>query len=69
LEKDHPWIEFKLHTYDGLIVQVDEARIDKAAKVIKDLLEIELDYRGIKLVIPSEIKVGKSWGTATVWEG
>jgi uracil-DNA glycosylase family 4 len=67
IEKSHPWIEFKLHTYDGLVVQVDEDRIDEACRIITDLLEIELDYRGIKLVIPSEVKVGKSWGQATVW--
>ena len=67
IEKSHPWIEFKLHTYDGLVVQVDEDRINEACRIITDLLEIELDYRGIKLVIPSEVKVGKSWGQATVW--
>jgi uracil-DNA glycosylase family 4 len=70
LERDFSsWIDFNLHTYDGLIVQVDEDRVDEACGIIKDLMEIELSYRGIPLVVPAEVQVGRSWGETTLWRG
>lgn len=68
IPEDHkPWIEILQESHDSFLAEIDQDRIDEAALIIREELEVPIDFslcslpRG-PLIIPCEIQIGrKNW--------
>jgi len=54
--------ELLLQVYDSILVQTKKSNVGRVAGLIKKCLEIPITVNGVKLTIPCDIAVGKSWG-------
>jgi DNA polymerase I-like protein with 3'-5' exonuclease and polymerase domains len=63
-EKHSDYIDILLNVHDEIIAQVnnDEATISSAIADMRKCLEIPIEINGRPLVIPTEFKIGPSWG-------
>jgi uracil-DNA glycosylase family 4 len=63
-EKYSDYIDILLNVHDEIIAQVnnDEATIATAITDMRKCLEIPIEINGRTLVIPTEFKIGPSWG-------
>jgi hypothetical protein len=62
IETRAPWIEFILESHDSLLAEIDPNRVQEAATILKEELEVPIDFyqcslpRG-PLIIPCDIQI------------
>lgn len=67
IEERAPWIEMLAEAHDSFTAEIDEDRIEEACGIIKEELEVPIDFSRCSLprdpiVIPCEIQVGyENW--------
>ena len=57
-----------LHEHDSLVMSVKPEHAYDVACFVRKSLERPVRYSGIELMIPIEVKVGKSWGGMHEWK-
>lgn len=62
-----PECQLLAQVHDSICMQVPEKIVDSVAKRVLELLTIEIEIFGRKLVIPAEVKVGHDWRSCEKW--
>jgi DNA polymerase-1 len=67
--RSEPYLELLHQCHDSLLFQVKESLVKWAVKLILEFMQLPFICGGEILIIPIEVKVGKSWGEMESYEG
>jgi uracil-DNA glycosylase len=56
-------VDFLLQQHDALIAQADVDKVKECAEWVGRLMAIPLHIKGRELIIPTDLEVGKTWGS------
>ncbi len=62
INKEVPKVEILLNVHDEVIFQFNPSDLNEIQKETKSRMEVPIEIKGRELLVPSEFKIGPSWG-------